>query len=55
MLFKSDKPKDDKDDRDNKPDGKITKSHDFPKTGVTFSSYNFLNGIFQSYRLFQAP
>ncbi|XP_023348311.1 uncharacterized protein LOC111717030 isoform X2 [Eurytemora carolleeae] len=32
---KSDKLKDNEDDEDNKPDGKITKSHDFPKTGYS--------------------
>ena len=36
MMFKSDKLKDNEDDEDNKPDGKITKSHDFPKTGIIF-------------------
>ena len=35
-MFKSDKLKDNEDDEDNKPDGKITKSHDFPKTGIIF-------------------
>ena len=32
-MFKSDKPKDDEEVEEKRPDGKITKSHDFPKTG----------------------